>query len=179
MIIATSEYEHRLRGMTYILGSKCSDGVVLVGDRKITLDGGATHEYEDKLFAEGPWMVIGSSGVTGLFDKFREALATWVASPKNDNTLVGLTTQIEIITRDLNTSYRSVLGGQVFDVLLGIKPTIGTSLKYIHPSGFAEEVRRYKVIGRGEPYGSYFLKHWWQPNKTMLEVAELGFFIIK
>lgn len=87
---------------------------------------------------------------------------------------------VENITRELNAQYRDVLGPeQVFDVLLGFKTTSEAVLKYVHPIGFAEGVRKYKVIGHGEPYGSFFLKQWWQPTMTMVEVAELGFFIIK
>ena len=31
--------------MTYILGARCSDGVVLIGDTKITLEGGTKFTY--------------------------------------------------------------------------------------------------------------------------------------
>jgi 20S proteasome alpha/beta subunit len=165
--------------MTYILGSNCSDGVVLVGDRKITLDGGASHAYEDKLFRDISWMVVGSSGVSGLFEKFRERITGFIGTPNWDNTIPTLTTEIEKITRDLNATYREILGGEVFDVLLGVKSTNGAILRYIHPFGFAEGVRRYKVIGHGEPYGAFFLKRWWQPTMTMLQVAQLGAFIVK
>jgi 20S proteasome alpha/beta subunit len=173
------QYEHRLRGMTYILGSMCSDGVVLVGDRKITLGSGAAHEYEDKLFSDMFWMVVGSSGISGLFEKFRERLTNKLRPPEWDNMMPTLITIIEKITRELNQEYHDILEGQVFDVLIGAKTTINPVLKYIHPFGFAEGVRRYKVIGHGEPYGSFLLKHWWHENMPMLEVAELGFFIIK
>jgi len=152
--------------------------VVLVGDRKITLGDGTTHEYEDKLFMDTPWMVIGSSGTSGLFEKFREMLTAYISSPEYDGNVITLTTRIENITRELNENYREVLGGQVFDVLIGIKTTINTILRYIFPLGFAEGVRRYKVIGHGEPYGSFFMKRWWRGNMRMLEVAELGLFII-
>jgi 20S proteasome alpha/beta subunit len=172
-------YEHRLKGMTYILGSNCSDGVVLVGDRKVTLERGATYEYEDKLFLDVPWTVVGSSGVSGLFEKFRENLMAYLASPERENTVSALTTQIEVLTRELNEKYKGILHGQDFDVLLGIKTTVGAALKYVYPFGFAEGVRNYKVIGHGEPYGSFFMKRWWRKDMKMLEVAELGFFIIK
>jgi 20S proteasome alpha/beta subunit len=36
-------------GMTYILGSRCKDGVVLISDRKVTLDFGDDFDYGDKL----------------------------------------------------------------------------------------------------------------------------------
>jgi 20S proteasome alpha/beta subunit len=173
------QYQNGLKGMTYILGSNCSDGVVLVGDRKVTLERGATYEYEDKLFLSDPFMIVGSSGVSGLFEKFRENFATYVVSPGRATTVSGLTNQIEVITRELNEKYKDILRGQDFDVLLGIKTTGLSELKYVYPFGFAEGVRRCKAIGHGEPYGSFFLRQWWQPRMTMLEVAELGFFIIK
>jgi hypothetical protein len=90
-----------------------------------------------------------------------------------------LTTQIEDLTRELNEKYKDILRGQNFDVLLGIKTTVSANLQYVYPFGFAEGVRGCKAIGHGEPYGSFFLKHWWRKDMTMLEVAELGFFIIK
>jgi 20S proteasome alpha/beta subunit len=165
--------------MTYILGSVCSDGVVLVGDRKVTLGDGTASEYEDKIFLADPWIIVGSSGVSGLFDKFRDSFMTYLTTPGRETTVLGLTTQIEKITRELNVTYRDVLHGQVFDVLLGIKTTGLSVLQYVYPFGLAEGVKKYKVIGHGEPYGSLFLKHWWHENMTMLQVAELGFFIIK
>lgn len=173
------QYRHWLKGMTYILGSVCIDGVVLIADRKIILEGGTFHEYEDKLFVDTPWMVVGSSGISGLFEKFRERLTMYLQSPAYDSSVFTLTAEIETITRELNTAYREVLRGEEFDVLLGIQSTTEAVLKYVHPFGFTEGIRRYKVIGHGEPYGSFFLKHWWHENMKMLEVAELGTFIIK
>jgi hypothetical protein len=38
--------------MTFILGSHCKDGVILVADRKITIDGGEDYDECDKLFGE-------------------------------------------------------------------------------------------------------------------------------
>jgi len=168
-----------LTGMTYILGSVCSDGVVLVSDRKVMLHYGAVHEFEDKLFKVTDWMIVGSSGISGLFEKFRAHLRAYMSSPNMENTVPAIANEIERITYGLNEKYRGVLAGQNFDVLLGIKSSTGAVLQYIYPIGFAEGVRKYKAIGHGEPYGSFFLKQWWQPNMTMLEVAGLGYFIIK
>lgn len=177
-MIAT-QYSRRLKDMTYILGSNCVDGVVLVGDRKIVSGDGSSHEYGYKIFADAPFMVVGSSGTSGLFEKFREKLTEFTSSPSHEHTVVALTTQIETITRQLNEAYHDILHGESFDVLLGIKGSITSVLRHVYPIGFAEGVTRCRAIGHGEPYGSFFLKHWWKPEMTMLEVAELGFFIIK
>jgi 20S proteasome alpha/beta subunit len=179
MITATYRDNHRPTNMTYILGSTCKDGVVLVGDRKIVYGDGSSHDYDDKIFPLDPWMIVGSSGTLALFQKFREQITEYVMSPNCERTVVALTNQIESITRELNKAYRDVLQGQDFDVLLGIKSTAGSVLQYVYPYGLAEGVSKYKVIGHGEPYGAFFLKHWWEPDMTMLDVAELGFFIIR
>ena len=57
--------------MTFILGSRCKDGVVLVADRKITIDGGGDYDECDKLFGDIRHIVYGSSGVTTMFELFR------------------------------------------------------------------------------------------------------------
>ncbi len=147
-----------LTGMTYILGSVCSDGVVLVSDRKVMLDYGAIHEFEDKLFQVTEWMIVGSSGISGLFEKFRTRLCAYMSSPNMENSVPAIADEIERITHGLNENYRGVLGGENFDVLLGIKSSTGAVLQYIYPFGFAQGVRKYKAIGHGEPYGSFFLK---------------------
>lgn len=38
------------KNMTFILGSKCIDGVVLIGDRKVTAEDGSYVGYRDKIF---------------------------------------------------------------------------------------------------------------------------------
>ena len=63
--------------MTYILGSCCKDGVVLVADTKITIDNGRRYEYQDKLIAEFRDLlsvVIGFSGNKEPFTEFRMRL---------------------------------------------------------------------------------------------------------
>lgn len=170
---------HKAKDMTYILGSNCSDGVVLISDRKVVSGDGSSHEYEDKIFFVDPWMIVGSSGTLALFQKFREQVTEYINSPNCERTVFAITDVIETTTGQLNASYHDLLQGHDFDVLLGIKSTTGSVLQYVYPYGLAEGVSKYKVIGHGEPYGAFFLKRWWKPNMTMLDVAELGFFIIK
>ena len=67
--------------MTYILGSVCADGVMLVGGKKIVTGDGSSHEFDNKLFMDTPGVVVGSSGVLGLFEKFRQNVMAYTASP--------------------------------------------------------------------------------------------------
>ena len=58
--------------MTLILGAKCVDGVVLVGDRKFTVTDlyGTTYIYGDKILGELNGVLTGFSGDLGAFQVF-------------------------------------------------------------------------------------------------------------
>jgi 20S proteasome alpha/beta subunit len=163
--------------MTYILGSRCKDGVLLIGDRKITV--GTDILYEDKIYMDAPPFVVGSSGVGALFEKFRTKMATYIEQQKT-GPVEQFIQSVEKFTRELNEGYKEVLEQRwSFDVLVGMQTSGAAILQYILPQGLAEPVRRYKVIGHGEPYGSIFLKKLWNKDMTMEQVGELGYFIIK
>lgn len=163
--------------MTYILGSRCKDGVVLVADRKVTYEDGHV-EWQDKLFMDFSAIVFGAAGPIALIDKFRDRLMRYCAEhpygPIDD-----YITQIEKSTANLNRTYEYALYGKEFDVLVGLKTNLGAVLQYITPVGLAEHVKEYKPIGNGEPYGSLLLKILWRKDMTMQDVAELGYLIIK
>lgn len=66
----------QIPNMTCIIGGKCTDGVALIGDKKITDEKTNQVEYKEKLFIfkkEGFFypIVVGSSGTVSLYDKFR------------------------------------------------------------------------------------------------------------
>ena len=52
--------------MTYVLGAKCTDGVVLVSDTKITTHYGNDDSYDDKITGETK-RINGSFGFKGAF----------------------------------------------------------------------------------------------------------------
>jgi 20S proteasome alpha/beta subunit len=55
--------------MTYILGSKCKDGVVLVADRKFSIEqGGGIDFIYDKLFGEYNGIIMGFAGTRRRFE---------------------------------------------------------------------------------------------------------------
>jgi len=61
------------QSMTYILGSRCSDGVVIVSDTKFTIDNGAIAPlYDvDKVTGEFPGFITAFSGERHKFERFR------------------------------------------------------------------------------------------------------------
>jgi len=63
--------------MTYIIGGKCKDGVVIIADKKIIDPETSLVEVKDKLFIFRKDnfyypIVIGSSGTVPLYDKFKK-----------------------------------------------------------------------------------------------------------
>jgi 20S proteasome alpha/beta subunit len=60
--------------MTFVVGSKCVDGVVLISDRKIIKinKDGLNFDYQKKLFAELRHVVFGSSGLREIMGPSEE-----------------------------------------------------------------------------------------------------------
>jgi 20S proteasome alpha/beta subunit len=59
--------------MTYILGSRCRDGVVMIADRKFTVDYGSSYLHDNKLVHEVAGIVVGFSGSRGVFEPFSDS----------------------------------------------------------------------------------------------------------
>jgi len=70
-----------LKKTTLILGAKCADGVVLVGDRKVTHNISVRDTYTEKIKqCQGmQWAVFGAAGATALFEEFIALLPSKVA----------------------------------------------------------------------------------------------------
>ena len=71
-----SSYHYKYRAdkkarMTYILGSRCRDGVVMIADRKFTVDYGSSYLHDNKLVHEVAGIVVGFSGSRGVFELFQ------------------------------------------------------------------------------------------------------------
>ena len=173
----------RFQPMTYVLGARCSDGVVLVADKKVTSDSGATVKFESKIFWDtGIFIGYSGSDITNL--NFRYDASQIIGRLKQTEKQVevqGLVRELEDVLRKINTRYgERVL--QTNDVLIAAKlrdPQLAT-LRYIAPEGAGSEILEYKAIGTGAPYGAVFLKRLWRNrNLTMNRVAEVGYFIIK
>lgn len=162
--------------LTYILGARCADGIVLVGDRRITRGAGSI-DYEDKIFSDVHNVVIGASGVVGLFDKFRRQIQE-VASSKPSIGAADFIKEAERIVYSLNTEYFERTHGSI-DLLVAYGKIKRGQLQYVTRTGLAEEVRRYQVVGSGTPYGTYLLRMLWKENLTMEQVAILGALIVK
>jgi hypothetical protein len=103
--------------MTYILGSGCKDGVVLVADRKFTVDqsGGIDPIYDNKLIGEFYGIIMGFSGARRRFELFTTYVSDYVKTAQGRNKLV----PIEKFILKASEIARSLTRCD-FDVLLGL-----------------------------------------------------------
>ncbi len=165
--------------MTYILGSRCSDGVLLVADRKIVENDGSKELFEEKIWVDASEIVTAASGSTVLYRKFRSNVLDYVNERKGGLGLQSFTKELERIVSELNRGYGERVAGGGLEVLVALKHVSGEwILKIVDQYAVGDDVLRYRAIGTGSPYGSVFMNYW-RNDLTMEQVAGLGYFIIK
>lgn len=184
-------YQPKGKDMTYILGARCVDGVVLVGDTKITIDQGADFAYAKKIISPLSTIAMGSSGMGGIFKDFQNRVETKALRILQDFKTEGKMTITHprdfsvLITktiREMHDDYKedSYLITQYLQVISAIRfPSLKTELNVFSGYGFPEPVNEKRAIGHGEPYGALFLREMWDNKMTMKQAAKLGIFIIK
>ncbi len=174
--------------MTYILGAKCVDGVALVGDTKITIDGGADFTYAKKIISQGT-IIMGASGLSGLFADFQNRIVTKLRKTLDDYRAIFKTilpsefpVMITKTIREMCDDYKEnpyLITNNLQVILANRFPDIRAELTVFSGYGYPEPVKDKRAIGHGEPYGALFLKKLWNKTMTMEQTAKLGIFIIK
>lgn len=167
--------------MTYILGSRCRDGVVLVADTKITVDDGARYDYDDKITGDISGVLTGFSGNKEPFTEFGMRLRER-ATELEHNFQRKEKISMDRINLWISDTMRSLKGhygmNYTYDILAGMSGMEHSKLIYFYQNGSPEEVRKYKAIGAWT-YGSIFLQENWDENMSMETVAGIGYFIIR
>ena len=161
--------------MTYILGARCTDGVVLVGDQKIS--GGDAPYYEEKLIEIMPSAVVGGAGTAGLIDRFSDKLELQISNQEitNHDELIE---SVEERSFELVKKYEHRVGD--FDIIMGVRKHDRSELyNIVTRDGFAEPIKKHIAIGSGESHGALLLKALWHENMSMLDFAKLGYFLIE
>jgi hypothetical protein len=120
--------------MTYILGSKCKDGVVLVADRKFSIEQGAGIDfiYDDKLFGEYNGIIMGFAGTRRRFELFKTYVMDFVKTSQGQNG--GISIEKFILKA---SEIAASLVRCDFDVLLGISGDVSI-LKHMYGDGGRE-----------------------------------------
>jgi 20S proteasome alpha/beta subunit len=166
------------RGMTFILGCRCNDGVVLVADRKVTISGGEDYDECDKLFGEIRHVIYGSSGDAGMFELFKGYVMDYIQTHPNEINLQNAVVRLAVCALKINKEYG--FPPDLYDVLIATQPPDKPStLHLINSFGKPYTIKNHQSIGSASPYAQVFLKKCWNDKMTMEQVAELGYFIIK
>jgi 20S proteasome alpha/beta subunit len=171
--------------MTYILGAKCCDGVVLVGDTKITIEEGTRFTYGKKLFKPLRSGVMGASGISGFYSSFQNRMTIHVREEENQHVNLNdherLKTLAENVIREMHGLYEQdrYLLINNFNVLMALRVFDVVELTNFTGYGIPEPVNSIKVIGHGESYGALFIDKMWNPKMSMMQTAKMALFIIK
>jgi len=181
------------RDMTYILGAKCKDGIVLVGDTKITIGGGADIEYSRKITFPLTYVVMGSAGAEGLYRDFQNKIQSEVIRIQDEvrRTNIpspyiisepGFSSLVTDTIRRMHTNF----GQDRYMLINDLMILCATQIDVFNPQlntfdgyGVPEPVNEIRAIGHGKPYGALFHKKLWKKSMTMEQTAKLGLFIIK
>lgn len=170
--------------MTYILGVRCVDGVLLMGDTKVTIDEGADYTYSRKIFKPFTSVVIGAAGASGLYKSFQDRITNAVTKIEETERITSPET-FSVITENVIRQMHDVYGEDRYilrnlEILMALRIGDKAELRRFTSFGFPEPVNDCKAIGHGEPYGNIFLKKLKPRNVISMEQASLlGCFIIK
>jgi 20S proteasome alpha/beta subunit len=169
----------KTNGMTYVLGVRCSDGVVLIGDTKMTVNNGINEKFGDKITGELTGTLTGFSGLRDQFEPFRSQLRELRRNSQKHFTPDTILKSVKDIFRSLYSQYGNRFN---LELLVGIsRADLGEKsiLYYFHDDGLYQHIDNdYKAIG-AEPYGEIYLNQLWNQKMNMDQSAELGYFIVR
>ena len=160
--------------MTYILGARCADGVVLVSDQKVSIEGSPSYN-EEKIVEILPGIVVGGAGMAGLIEKISDDIKKEFEDYEIDSK--------QLIRFAEKQSLKIIKQHEELDedasFLIGISENSSKLCHVVMEDGFADPIKRYLAIGSGEPYGSLFLEKLWNNDMSMKDFAKVGYFLIK
>lgn len=179
--------KRRVSHTTYILGARCKDGIVLVGDKKVgdkfTEKIRKTEYFTDVVFA--------AAGLEGLFEDFLMEIPKRVfyrqkmiseKIPEYPYSLFYFKEDCINLIKEMKGAFCSEIQVDIpaVQVLFAVKnlETNKSELYYLDSLDcFSQQVKDKVVIGE-KHLGDVFMKSW-KPEMTMEETAKLGSFIIK
>jgi hypothetical protein len=180
--------------VTCVIGGSCSDGVVIVGDSKITFDfnldfypvvtayAGSSilyNEFRSKAFDVCQARLPPTSGnstapaISGAFCMYYSTTNNAIKFPQYETDIQGIITQIN--------STQSAQVGNKFEVFIAaqLQDKPAKLVHYLY-NGIPDDIEnRYKSMGGGEQYSYVFLQPFYKPEMSMKSFARLGYFIIK
>lgn len=169
--------------MTLILGARCTDGVVISGDRKIV--DLATRDligYSTKLFGALRNVIFGYAGSEDMFHVFLRYIAGDLVILRDD---LDRYTNNNLFQKLSNTMHilRKIRNRQDFSLEIMVArqfPNDGQSdLSFVNSFGNCDRITEWRVVGQGELIARPLVQNNWRTDMEMKEFAELSYCIIK
>ncbi len=158
--------------LTVIIGAKCSNGIVMIADRKVTDFSGQTIHYTNKIFGDLRDILIGYGGGEEAFDIFRKYIVgevTLLRSDENKYTFDNLIPNMKRYVLKFNKFVEKL--NRHFEILVGLHRKELSDLYYIKKNG--EIVNSdYIALGSGEETANKFLKNVKPRETTMKDFAK-------
>ena len=142
------------RALTVVIGAKCSDGIVLVADRKITLFGRG-QGFEEKIRGDLAHVLIEYAGDVNMFDIFRKYIVGDVVIRRSGNAYTSENLVYETAQSVKRFNELICKNEPIFEVIMGIHNGLNSELHYIDFNGNYTEVN-YKAIGSGAETADIF-----------------------
>lgn len=165
--------------VTVIIGARCSDGVVLVADKKLTdIFDRIPPEFTNKLSGDIRHFLMGYTGLREIFDIFRKAIVgDWLLTLNSDPyTFDNYVIRCCPMIRALN----GIARGPAYrlQVLIGKHQLKNTQLYYIDDKGKENKINDYIAIGSGKGEADNICKNLDHNCITMKEFAKRAYFAI-
>jgi 20S proteasome alpha/beta subunit len=168
--------------LTLILGARCIDGVVLVGDSKITDVMGTLLRYESKYVGVLRNVIFGYAGGVHMFNVFERYVVGDVVMLRDSEERY----TTENLLKKISDSMHNLLearSNQYFDlrIMVGRQyPNDGNSdLHIVDSQKRVEPVSSWKAIGKGESIARSIVETRWDENMTMREFAKTSCAVVK
>ena len=165
--------------LTVIIGAKCSDGIVLVADRKFTTVFDESVRYDNKLFGDLSHVIMGYTGIEKIFDIFRKCIVGDVIinrdSVDNSYTFKNLMPKMAHLVTEFN-QYVSQSHAS-FQLLVAKHDFENSVLYYINSDGITKRVS-YMSIGSGQDIADNYCSHLIHNEINMKEFTKHAYLAI-
>jgi len=183
--------------MTLVIGAKCRDGIVLIGDKQVTRGTSTSEENKISPIEAIGGVYVGASGDVAFFDKFKRQIKLDVGyirqqkgadKPIYDNIeqfIVHCEDKLRYFTKQYELQDKSGDVIPVLQILVAVKLADSvsgdsTSLHYIDNVSCAEqEVKGCHAIGNGATQADFYLGRLWKNDMTIKQTIQLALFIFQ
>ena len=166
-----------------IIGAKCSDGIVLVADRKFTTEFDESVRYDTKLFGDLSHVIMGYTGKENIFKIFRKCIVGDVIinrdSMDNNYTFKDLISKMAQLVKEINQNLSQPNAYASFQISVAKHAFKNSVLYYINSDGTTKRVQNYMSIGSGQDVANEFCSHLIHKEITMKEFTKHAYLAIE